>query len=83
MRGRAEVAQAGVHSPGTPQSDVEEKYWAEIIREQARQDALYDEVMDEYYKQQQMVDPIAELSAEQVKFEVDNGLWYPSPEHSP
>eukprot|EP00438_Fugacium_kawagutii_P004174 Skav224695 [mRNA] locus=scaffold3171:233167:238543:- [translate_table: standard] len=58
------------------------EYWAEIEREQARQDKLYDEAMENYYKQQPIVDPMAEIRAEQVKFEVDNGLWYPSPEHS-
>eukprot|EP00438_Fugacium_kawagutii_P029533 Skav228088 [mRNA] locus=scaffold913:453422:454021:+ [translate_table: standard] len=83
MRGRGEEgSQAVVEAPGTPQSDVEARYWAEIEREQARQDKLYDEAMEDYYKQQAIVDPMAELRAEQVKFEVDNGLWYPSPEHS-
>ena len=81
MRGREEVLQASGEEPeALTQEDVEEKYWAEM----ARLDRLHEEVQDECLElqRQQMVDWEAEVRAEQVKFEVDNGLWHPSPDQS-
>lgn len=73
MRGREEVLVQSEEEPETIE-DLEDKYYADLNAQQAREDEIYDEVMTAYWesqREQRRLDEDRELNEHMV----EQGLW--------